>query len=181
LTYEVEKIHHGTPSGIDNTVVSFARPVYFVRRQPHNLIETFSVARPLHLLIADTGLSSPTREVVGDVRRQWQADSTRFEALFDGCGRLAVAARVAIEQGQVAQVGLLMNENHAFLQAMTVSSPELDRLAQVAIEAGALGAKLSGAGRGGKMIALVAAETAAAVRASLLASGARSVLSATIS
>jgi mevalonate kinase len=74
-----------------------------------------------------------------------------------------------------------MSENHALLQAMTVSLPELDQLVQVAIEAGALGAKLSGAGRGGNMIALVEVETAAMVRAALLASGAGSVLSTTIS
>ncbi|HEX6384999.1 MAG TPA: mevalonate kinase, partial [Anaerolineae bacterium] len=93
LTYEVEKIHHGTPSGIDNTVVAFEQPVYFRRRQPKNQIETFRVAAPLRLLIGDTGIRSSTRAVVLDVRRQWEAELARFEALFDACGRIAESAR----------------------------------------------------------------------------------------
>ena len=58
LTYEIENLHHGTPSGIDNTVVAYARPVYFVRGQP---IETFKVGQPSPLVIADTGISAPTK------------------------------------------------------------------------------------------------------------------------
>lgn len=180
LAYQVEKIHHGTPSGIDNTVVSFEQPVYFVRRQPRNQIETFQVATPLHLLIGDTGISSATKAVVGDVRRQWLADSGRFEALFDGCGQIAVAARQAIEQGAVGEVGRLMTENHALLVEMSVSSPALDRLVAAASAAGALGAKLSGAGRGGNMIALVTENVATAVRQALLAAGACQVLASVI-
>lgn len=180
LTYEVEKIHHGTPSGIDNTVVAFEQPVYFVRRQPQNLVETFRVAVPLQLLIGDTGIRSSTKAVVMDVRRQWEADPTRFDTLFDGCGRIAAAARVAIEAGDVAATGRLMGDNQALLQAMTVSSPELDRLVAAATDAGALGAKLSGAGRGGNMIALITAETETAVRRALLAAGARSVFTSVV-
>lgn len=176
LTYEVEKIHHGTPSGIDNTVVAFEQPVYFMRRQPQNLIEPFKVARPLRLLIADTGISSSTRVVVEDVRRRWQADAVRFEALFDGCGRIAEAARKAIEKGALAEVGRLMTENQALLREMTVSSPALDQLVTAALEADALGAKLSGAGRGGNIIALVTPETETAVGQALHAAGAYSLI-----
>lgn len=176
LTYEIEKIHHGTPSGIDNTVVAYEQPVYFVRAQPQNRIEPFTVTRPLHLLVADTGVRSSTRVAVGDVRRRWQADPARFEALFDGCGRIAAAARPAVIRGDEAVLGRLMQENHALLQAMTVSSPELDALVAAALAAGALGAKLSGAGRGGNMIALVTPAAATAVTAALQAAGAAAVL-----
>jgi mevalonate kinase len=176
LTYEVEKLHHGTPSGIDNSVVAYERPVYFVRGQPENLIELLFVGRPLHLLIADTGVTSPTWVAVSDVRRQWEADPDRFEELFAGCGEIAQAARHSLEQGAVVQLGGLMNHNHRLLQEMTVSSPELDRLVAVAQEAGALGAKLSGAGRGGNMIALVAQAMSPTIRAALLAAGACQVL-----
>ncbi|MCB8943845.1 MAG: mevalonate kinase [Ardenticatenaceae bacterium] len=180
LTYEVEKLHHGTPSGIDNTVVAYEQPIYFVRQQPKNKIEVFGVKRPLHLLIADTGIRSSTKVAVGDVRRQWQADPTRFEALFDGCGRIAEQARRAIECGDLAEIGRLMTQNHALLQAMTVSSPELDRLVVAAKGAGALGAKMSGAGRGGNMIALVGEGQETAVRQALLAGGATAVLSSVV-
>ncbi len=177
MTYEVEKIHHGTPSGIDNTVVALEQPVYFVRQQPRNLVEPIAVARPLRLLIGDTGRHSSTREVVGDVRRQWQASEARFEEIFDACGRIAAAARQAIQSGDLQELGHLMLENHRWLQKMTVSSPELDKLVEAATEAGALGAKLSGAGRGGNMIALVQDESASAVQSALQAAGAVNVLS----
>ncbi len=180
LTYEIEKIHHGTPSGIDNTVVAYEKPVYFVRQQPQNRIEPFAVAQPLRLLVADTGQSSSTKTVVGDVRRQWQADTARFEAIFAGCGRIARQARQAIESGDVVQVGRLMDENHRLLQEMTVSSAALDGLVLAARQAGALGAKLSGAGRGGNMIALVTMEGETAVSQALQQAGARSVLTSVI-
>lgn len=181
LTYEIEKIHHGTPSGIDNTVVAYERPVYFVRQQPRNRIERFAVGVPLRLLVADTGQSSSTKLVVGDVRRQWQADPTRFEALFATCGQISQAARQAIEAGNLPTLGRLMDENHALLQTMTVSSEALDELVLAARQSGALGAKLSGAGRGGNMIALVEGEEGeTAVAAALLQAGAKTVLTTTL-
>jgi mevalonate kinase len=180
-TYEVEKIHHGTPSGIDNTVVAYERPVYFVRQQPRNRIEPFAVAQPLRLLVADTGIRSSTKDVVGDVCRKWQNDLSTFNAIFSGCGHIANIARLAIEQGDIIQVGKLMTENHALLQKMTVSEPTLDELVEVALKAGALGAKLSGAGRGGNMIALVDEERETAVATALLSKGAKNVLTTTIS
>lgn len=180
LTYEVEQILHGTPSGIDNTVVAYERPVYFVRREPKNLIETFAVARPLHLLVADSGQVSLTREVVGDVRRQWLERPAQFESYFDGCGRVVDAARRAIEAGEISQLGLLMQENQAYLRQMTVSSPELERLIEAALSAGALGAKLSGAGRGGNMIALTDEVGLDAVRKALLTAGANQVLTSVL-
>ena len=180
LTFEVEKIHHGTPSGIDNTVVAYEQPVYFIRREPQNIIETFNVQQPLHLLVGDTGISSSTKAVVGDVRRSWQKDPRRFDALFDGCGALSESGREAIENGDYEEIGRLMNMNHALLVDMTVSSPELNSLVSAAREAGAVGAKLSGGGRGGNMIALVSAEREDAVRKALLAAGARHILHSTI-
>jgi len=176
LTYQVEKLLHGTPSGIDNTVVAYERPVYFLRRRPENQIETLSVAKPLHLLVADTGVVSMTRDVVGDVRRQWKEDPERFESLFDACGRVARAAREAIEKGDEFRLGALMNENQDYLREMTVSSPELESLVTAAVDAGALGAKLSGAGRGGNMIALVTEKSEEKVRRTLLDAGARLLL-----
>jgi mevalonate kinase len=176
LTYEVEKVYHGTPSGIDNTVVAYEQPVYFVRRQPQNEIETFAISAPLHLLVADTGISSSTKKVVSDVRLAWEADRRKFERIFTGCGQIAEAGRAAIEAGDRRAVGRLMSENHDLLVEMTVSSPELNRLVRAATHAGAMGAKLSGGGRGGNMIALVTSETEKAVYDALMEAGARSIL-----
>lgn len=177
LTYEVEKIHHGTPSGIDNTVVAYEQPIYFVRQSPQNQIEPFTVAAPLRFVVADTGVRSSTKVVVGDVRQQYNQQPAKFSRIFDECGRIAKAARQAIETGDVSKVGQLMTENHAWLQKMTVSSPELDNLVETALQAEALGAKMSGAGRGGNMIALVEDEVGETqVRTALQKAGAKHIL-----
>lgn len=173
LVYESEKFFHGTPSGIDNTVIAYEQPVWFVAGQSP---EPFAIGRPLTIVIADTGIACPTRVTVGDVRRGWQAAPTRYEALFDAVGQVAQAARQAIEAGEVDALGLLMDENHRLLQVMGVSSGELDMLCAAARASGALGAKLSGGGRGGNMIALAHSNDAQPIAAGLLAAGARRVL-----
>jgi mevalonate kinase len=170
LAYEVEKLHHGTPSGIDNTVVTYAKPVYFVKGQP---IEMLHVGAPFTIVIGDTGLSAPTKESVSDVRKLWQAEPEMWEKIFDEVGEIVRKARNAIETGDITTLGPLMNENHKLLQEMTVSSVELDRLTEAARKSGAEGAKLSGGGRGGNMIALVEKEKAAAVAEALTNAGAK--------
>jgi mevalonate kinase len=169
LVYEVERLHHGTPSGIDNTVVVYGQPVYFVRGQPP---QTFHIGRPFMLAIADTGIHSPTKIAVGDLWRSWEQEPARFEALFDRVAAVVDAARSAIAAGEPERLGLLMSENHALLQEIGVSCPELDALVAAARGAGALGAKLSGGGRGGNMIALVTADSASRVAKALVAAGA---------
>jgi len=173
LVYQTELIYHGTPSGIDNTVVAFEKPVYFVKDVS---CEIFWVGRPFLLAVADTGIESPTREAVSDLRRRYRADPGRYEPLFDRAGQIAVEARAAIERGQSEAIGLLLDENHALLQVMGVSCPELDRLVIAAREGGALGAKLSGAGWGGNMIALVTEEARGRVDLALRLAGAVRVI-----
>jgi mevalonate kinase len=170
FTFEIEKLHHGTPSGIDNTVVTYARPVYFIKGQP---IETFEVSQPFTILIADTGTRAPTKESVGDVRKLWEADKARWENVFDEIADISFSARHVIREGWIQMLGALMDENHAYLQELTVSSPELDKLVLASRQAGALGAKMSGGGRGGNMIALVEEDTAPAIAEALLSAGAK--------
>jgi len=173
LVYETEKIHHGTPSGIDNTVIAFEKPVYFVRDQK---TEIFPVKSPFLLTIADSGIASPTRIAVSHVRRAWERGREKYEELFDEIGTIAEMGRQAIERGEIETVGRLMNENHRLLQLMGVSSPELKGLVEAAREGGALGAKLSGAGRGGNIIALVTQETRSRVDMMLRLAGAKNVI-----
>jgi len=173
LAYEVECIYHGTPSGIDNTVVTYAVPVYFAREHP---IETLAVPKPFTLLIGDTGISSPTSIAVGDVRQAWQKNPTLYEHCFSAIGEISRRARQWIESGNLQALGALMNDNHALLQKIGVSSPELDRMVEAAISAGASGAKLSGAGRGGNMIALATPEDAPDIARALYNVGASNVI-----
>jgi mevalonate kinase len=173
LAFQVEKLHHGTPSGIDNTVIAFEQPVYFVRGEP---VQSFRVARPFLVAIADTGVPAPTKVAVGDVRRGWEADRAHYDALFDKVGAIARSARTAIEGGRIDAIGTLMDENHALLREMGVSSTEVEKLIEAALRAGALGAKLSGGGRGGNIIALVEDATRDRVEKALRDAGAVNVI-----
>lgn len=177
LVYELEKQHHGTPSGIDNTVVVYEKPVYFVRDAA---IETVPIPAPFSLLIADSGVSAPTKVAVSDVRKLYESDQARVQSILESIGQIARQARHIIEAGSTAALGALMTQNHQLLQVLTVSSPELDRLVDAALSAGAAGAKLSGAGRGGNMIALVDVENQERVREALLAAGAVRVIVTTV-
>jgi mevalonate kinase len=103
-------------------------------------------------------------------------DETKWEKVFRQVGEIVNRARIAIEGGKTEELGKLMDQNHALLQEMSVSSSELDKLVRAAHKAGAMGAKLSGGGRGGNMIALVGPESAETVAKSLVEAGARRVI-----
>lgn len=173
LVFEIERLHHGTPSGIDNTVIVYEKPVYFVRDNP---IELLSIGKPLHIIIADTGKTALTRVAVGDVRKLYEANREQIEPVIEAIGDIAQKARKALETGDWMTLGTLANQNHVLLQQLTVSSPELDKLVDAACDAGALGAKLSGGGRGGNMIALVTEETMQSVHDALIKAGAVRVM-----
>jgi mevalonate kinase len=186
LVYDSERRYHGTPSGIDNTVVAFERAIWFVRGAPptgeaaRSAIEPLAVGAPLALLVGDTGVRSATRLPVSAVREAWERQPERYEAVFDRVGELAYTARDALAMGDAPRLGTLLNANQALLEQIGVSSPELERLVAAARGAGALGAKLSGAGWGGVMIALVTPETQGSVAAALREAGATGVLATTL-
>jgi mevalonate kinase len=173
LVYRTEEIFHGTPSGIDNTVVAFEQAVYYVKGEP---IEWVLIARPFWLAIADSGEPSLTKESVGDVRAAWQRDPTRYECLFDEIGEIVDRARQVLEFGEVTKLGPLMNANQRILRRLDVSSPEIEALIDAALGAGASGAKLSGGGRGGNVVAVVEPGQASRVQQALLEAGAVNVI-----
>lgn len=179
IVYEVEKIHHGTPSGIDNTVIAYEQPVYFVRTAASGP-ERMSVGASFRLVIADSGLPSPTKRLVQRVRAGWLRDPTRYEELFGQIGDVVREARQRIEEGDVRALGPLMDRNHALLVELGVSSPRLDRLVSAARAAGAWGAKLSGAGQGGNVLALAEEESLEEVAAALREAGAVSTIETTV-
>ncbi len=172
LALAAERVAHGTPSGIDNTVVALGRPIRFVGGQATPL----AVGEPLTLLIADSGQPSATADMVAGVRARRDRSPQAYEDWFAQIGRLADEAAAALAHGNAIRLGRLLNTNHLALQAMRVSTPKLDLLVSAARTAGALGAKLSGAGGGGVVIALVTPDTAAAVSQALTAAGAVQVL-----
>jgi mevalonate kinase len=177
LVYLGEQIYHGTPSGIDNTVVAYGQPVWFVKGSPPSV---FTPAKTFTLAIADSGVASPTHETVSAVRRRHDAEPERYEQYFDAIGELVWEARQAIETGRSEALGPIFNRNHALLQAIGVSTPQLDQLVAAAKDAGALGAKLSGGGGGGNIIALIEAANAPAVASALQSAGAIRVVITTV-
>ncbi|CAG0984786.1 mevalonate kinase [Anaerolineales bacterium] len=177
LAYEVEKLHHGTPSGIDNTVITYARPVYFIKGKPLEILKT---AKPFTIVIGDTGIPAPTKKAVADVRRLWVRDQYTIENIFNEIAQTSLIGRRFIESGRPELLGELMDQNHEYLRVLTVSSPELDKLVEAARLAGALGAKLSGSGRGGNMIALVDQSKAESVAEALLSAGAKRTITTQI-
>ncbi|MHA2079788.1 MAG: mevalonate kinase family protein [Candidatus Thorarchaeota archaeon] len=105
-------------------------------------------------MIASTGITASTKVVVGDVRKKKDADPVWFDSISKEYDQLVNDARKALIELHFDKVGALMNKNHDLLQQLTVSCKELDNLVEIARENGAIGAKMTGTGRGGNMIAL---------------------------
>ena len=152
--YEGEKGYHGTPSGIDNTAATYGGLLRFQRTDGAPIMVRKALRAPLRIVFASTGITASTTAVVGDVKRKKEADPAWFDALLAAYVALAARGEAAIDAGDMAALGAALNENHALCQELTVSCPELDALVLAARAAGALGAKMSGTGRGGLMLAL---------------------------
>jgi mevalonate kinase len=177
IVFDVERIYHGTPSGVDNTVIAYECPVYFQRDREPVLLP---IQSELLFLLADSGVRSETRAAVGGVRQRWQANPARYEDLFRRIGALADTGRGHLENGRAQPLGITMNQCHELLRTIGVSSPALDRLVEAARHAGALGAKLTGAGMGGNVVALINPQDFDFVESALRGAGASAVYRTTL-
>lgn len=153
IAYEGEKGYHGTPSGIDNTASTFGGLIWFEKGEP-NIMEKISLSTPVRIVMGNTGKVADTIAAVAGVRRRKEKDPEKYKKIFNRADNIAYLAKRALQEENYKEVGKLMNENHKLLQQIEVSSRELDFLVGVAREQGALGAKLTGGGLGGNMIAL---------------------------
>jgi mevalonate kinase len=153
IAYEGEKGYHGTPSGIDNTASTFGGLIWFQKADPQ-IMERISLVNPVEVVIANTGKVANTAAAVAGVRERREKNPGKYKEIFDRAENIAFLARDALQEEDYEEVGKLMNENHKLLQQIEVSSRELDFLVEVARTNGALGAKLTGGGLGGNMIAL---------------------------
>jgi mevalonate kinase len=160
--FEGEKAYHGTPSGIDNAASTYGGLIWFVKNlgSGKNTIDLLRMPRKMLIVLANSGVTASTAEVVADVRRFKEENPERFQNTLSEYGRLAESARKALLEGDIATVGGLMNQNHKLLQQITVSGEVNDELVDVALENGAVGAKLTGTGRGGLVIGLAEDEGA---------------------
>ncbi|MEG3310065.1 mevalonate kinase [Streptococcus sp. SS-4456] len=145
-----EKIAHGNPSGIDAATTSGKSPVFFIKQQP---IQPLELKLHAYLVVADTGVTGNTLEAISDVADLLEKKPEAVK-LVEELGNLTRQAKEDLATDQAELLGSRMNQAHALLQKIGVSDPSLDKLVSLAQESGALGAKLTGGGRGGCMIAL---------------------------
>ncbi|NKC01672.1 MAG: hydroxymethylglutaryl-CoA reductase, degradative [Pseudomonadales bacterium] len=154
LAFECEKAAHGTPSGVDNTVATYGTPLIYRRVDDEPKFESLKLGTPLDLIVGITGKESLTADAVARVRKTWQQYPERYEAVFDQVADVTDAGREALVAGNLDEIGELMNLCHGYLNALQLSTPELEELIHIARTNGAVGAKLTGGGVGGSMIAL---------------------------
>ncbi|NOX70121.1 MAG: hydroxymethylglutaryl-CoA reductase, degradative [Gammaproteobacteria bacterium] len=153
LAFDCEKLAHGTPSGIDNNLATYGQPVLFsksraTRTKPIDLAE----APPI--VIAASGVHGSTLEQVQGVRARHARHPALYDTIFDEIDEMSIAGAAALRRCDYDALGSLMNVCHGLLNAIEVSTPELEKLVQIARQHGATGAKLTGAGGGGSIVAL---------------------------
>ncbi|WP_314061915.1 mevalonate kinase [uncultured Vagococcus sp.] len=167
-----EKIAHGNPSGLDALMTSSSTPYYYIKGQPVTPIDLHLTAV---LVVADTGKTGQTKEAVANVGEKVRSKSGAiYQRKIKDLGQLAKASKDYLSQNQPEKLGLAMNQAQNLLSELGVSSLELDALVVSALSHNALGAKLTGGGRGGCMIALARDLNDAQVIASALkAAGAK--------
>jgi mevalonate kinase len=156
IAYEAEKAYAGTPSGIDNTAATYGGVIWFKRNLNgvSDTIEKLSIRKPVEIVIGNTGIVADTKEMVAGVAARNKRNPGKYSLLFKQAEDLAYAARKSLKEFDLRKVGNLMNENHQLLQKIEVSCKELNHLVNLAREQGAFGAKLTGGGGGGCMVAL---------------------------
>lgn len=169
LTNEAEVITHGNPSGLDAVTTCSRDVVTFQSGQ----IQYMRVDMPAYLVIADSGIAGSTREAVGNVRKADEKNHAYVRSVMDELGEMALASKTDLELGAVNMLGERMNRAHELLSELDVSHPLVDHLVDAARSAGAAGAKMTGGGLGGCLIALAEdADTAQSIKCALLHEGA---------
>jgi len=154
--FEGEKAYHGTPSGIDNTASTYGGLIWFVKNLSggKNIMDLLQMPKKVPLIIANSGITASTTEVVADVRHLKEKKPEKFEKIFVKYNELVKLAKKALLEGDIVNIGKLMNQNHKLLQEINVSGEINDKLVNLALKNGAIGAKMTGTGRGGLVIAL---------------------------
>ncbi|MBT1624204.1 mevalonate kinase [Curtobacterium flaccumfaciens pv. oortii] len=177
LIQECERVAHGRPSGLDARGVVAAVPVWFEGGR----IEPVALGARFTFVVADTGVPGHTRQAVAAVRERHDQDPVAVDAVIDRIGALARRARGTLEAGDAQGLGATMDAAHDLLSALDVSSADLDGLVDAARAADALGAKLTGGGRGGCVLALAADDDHAdRIAAALRGAGAAATWTTTI-
>ena len=147
-----EQVFHGNPSGIDAACAAGGGCIAFTKGEG---IESVQSGAPITVCIGSSGVASGTKAMVEAVAHLRERRPEIVHKAFEGIRSLVRNARLAIEAGDTFAVGRLMDLNQMLLSGLFVSTPEIEHLCSLARGNGALGAKLTGAGGGGCVVALV--------------------------
>jgi mevalonate kinase len=158
IALAAERVFHGNPSGIDSALAASGGVALYRKGAP---LEPLAVGRELTLVVSHSGEPGRTYETVASVARQHERDPAKVEQIFDGIEALVANGKSALAGGELARFGQLMILNQKLLVTLLLSTTRLEEMCQVAQDAGALGAKLTGGGGGGCMIALCENDDAA--------------------
>lgn len=151
IAFALEKEFHGTPSGVDHTTSARGTMVLYTK----GVVKEVKARRPVKVLIAMVGARTATKVTVGALRERQARWASRYRRVFEDIGQLAREGAVAAAKGDLELLGDLMNMNQGFLNGLGLSSERLEAMVYKLRAAGALGAKLTGAGGdGGAVIAL---------------------------
>lgn len=153
LAFSCEKIAHGDPSGIDNTLAVYGEPVLY-KRSNDPPMQTLTLTEQPPLVIACSTTRGITRDQVAAVRDRYAREPELYEGLFDEIDDISKAGAIALTSGDYDKLAALMNVCHGLLNAIQVSTPELETMIEIARSHGAIGAKLTGGGGGGSIVAL---------------------------
>jgi len=153
IAFQCEKLAHGTPSGVDNTIATFATPMLF-RRTESLEVSPIELDETPPIVIACSNSTGLTVEQVAGVRARYDENTQRYDAVFAEIDDISRAGATALAATDYDQLGSLMNICHGLLNAIEVSTPELEYMIAIARAAGARGAKLTGAGGGGSIVAM---------------------------
>jgi mevalonate kinase len=152
--YQGEIAYHGpTTSGIDNMISTYGGIICLTRGEP-NVVRRMKLREPVEVVIGDTGIIANTRTLLGAFAERKKKYPERYESILQQARQIAAEAITRMETFDLNQIGHLMNRNQDLLQEAEISCPELDLLVNLSRSSGALGAKLTGSGGGGCMIAL---------------------------
>jgi len=149
--FAVERVFHGTPSGVDHAVIARGGAVAYTRQAAGPAITPLTCPNELPLVVLDSGTAGDTAELVAGVRNR----RPDIDPILAQMGALTERFARTLADAHLSELGALMTENHTLLQRIGVSTPVLDRLVELALAEGAVGAKLAGAGGGGVVIALI--------------------------
>ncbi|MFW9852057.1 MAG: mevalonate kinase [Candidatus Thorarchaeota archaeon] len=151
MAFEAEKIIHGSPSGIDNTISTFGGGIFYEKGVKRKIqIDN----KTCFFVIVNSLIPRNTKDVVEKVKQRRADNKQEIDQIFEDIQVISYQGEMSLKKGDHEKTGILMSENHLLLEKLGVGHPELTKIIRLVDKHGALGRKLTGAGQGGCIVAL---------------------------